>query len=202
MNVKGTLGYPGAIEKLREATDAIDFHDLHGYCLKYLPKKPGRALDIGFGSGRDATIMASLGHSVVAVEPCQPLFDFAINSHPSSGVNWVQDSLPCLAKLVHKPNQFDFILCSAVWHHLDNAERDTALTVISRLLKPGGIFAVTLRNGPAGIGTHVFPTDTRDTIDAAKPKGLKNLLCLENQPSLVKNKPLVIWSKLVFRKGD
>ncbi len=201
MTVKGTNGYAGAIHRFIEATDAIGFKELHEFCAKYIPISPGKILDIGSGSGRDAAEFAAMGHSVVAAEPCPELLVSSRNTYPYSRVEWVEDSLPELNKLTHKYNQFDFILCSAVWHHIDDAERETALAVIARLLKPRGIFAVSLRNGPVGVGIHVFPTDANKTIDLAESCNLINLLHQSNQPSLIRNKKRVIWSKLVFRRG-
>ncbi|MDB4443189.1 hypothetical protein N9157_01620 [Saprospiraceae bacterium] len=75
-----------------------------------------------------------------------------------------------------------------------------ALVNISQLLKPRGIFVFSLRNGPAGIGTHVFPTNFQKTIKDAKEYGFEVLLELDNQPSLMKNKERVKWSRIVLKK--
>ncbi|WP_279633359.1 class I SAM-dependent methyltransferase [Leptospira dzoumogneensis] len=112
----------------------------------------------------------------------------------------MDDSLPSLAKLSGYNNQFDFILSSGVWHHLDKEEQLLSMRRVSELLKQNGIFALSLRNGPAGRGTHVFPTDGKISIDHASKFGLRNLLIIENQPSLMKNKEDVAWTRLVFQK--
>ena len=96
--------------------------------------------------------------------------------------------------------QFDFVLASGVWHHLSQEEQIYALFTISELLKPKGYFAITLRNGPAGAGTHVFPTHVERTIKTAELCNLTVQFRVENQPSLLPNKEAVTWGKLVFQK--
>ncbi|WP_125226294.1 hypothetical protein [Leptospira neocaledonica] len=77
---------------------------------------------------------------------------------------------------------------------------DDSLPSLAKLSKLIGIFAFSFLNGPAGRGTYVFPTDGKRSIDQASKLGLKNLLIIENQPSLMKNKEDVTWTRLVFRK--
>lgn len=200
MTVKGTKGYAGEVHRFIEVTNAIEFERLHSFFLKHIPLKSSKIMDIGSGSGRDAEMFSNMGHSVVAVEPCLELLNSAKRTYARSNVNWIAGSLPQLKKVEHKRDYFDFILCSAVWHHIDDVERETALAVIASLLKPKGIFALSLRNGPAGVGTHVFPTDAEKTIYSAKFYNLKNLLNESNQPSFIQNKSNVVWSKLVFQR--
>jgi len=97
-------------------------------------------------------------------------------------------------------NKIDFVLCSSVWHHLREDEQELAMLQISKLLKPNGILALSLRNGPAGVGTHVFPANHERTISIVLECGMDILLELANQPSLLKNKEQVKWSRLVIQK--
>jgi len=105
-----------------------------------------------------------------------------------------------LIKLGHTPHQFDFILVDAVWHHLNEEERIQALTRLAFLMDEGGICAISLRNGPAGVGTHLYPTDGQATAALGLKLGLEVLLHLMDQPSIMPNKPDVKWTRLVFRK--
>jgi len=139
-------------------------------------------------------------HSVVAVEPSQELLNAGKQLYDAPAMRWLEDALPELEKLEKTSASFDFVLASGVWHHLTSKEQKAALQRISHLLAPNGIFALTLRNGPAGAGVHVFPTDGKETITDASQYGLTTLLFLENQPSLMKNKEQVTWTKLVFQK--
>lgn len=197
--VKGVKGYAKVTNKFIEATEKISFKELHKDFLPFIPKKPSWVLDLGAGIGRDALELADMGHKVAAVEPLKEFRDVAKKLYDSFNITWINDSLPKL-KLLDVPNQFDFILASGVWHHLDNEEQRSALLRVTELLNLNGIFAVSLRHGPAGSGTHIFPTNGEETIKWAEFYGLSKLLCLRNQPSLMKNKENVTWTRLVFTK--
>ncbi|MEM6453307.1 MAG: class I SAM-dependent methyltransferase [Cyanobacteria bacterium P01_D01_bin.105] len=202
-NVPGTKGYEKVVGKFIEVSQALNFSEVNRDFLKYLPSVAICVLDAGAGVGQNAAALARLGHSVVAVEPMSTFLDAARSTYHGIGVTWVEDSLPWLKKLGDVPNQFSFILVDGVWHHLDNNERVQAMVRFSTLLDNGGACAISLRHGPAGVGTHVFPTDGRETAILAKQCVLEVVLLLENQPSIMKNKPRITWTRIVVRKrGD
>ncbi|MDJ1501805.1 class I SAM-dependent methyltransferase [Xanthocytophaga agilis] len=196
----GTTGYATVIPKFIDATLAIDFTELHQDFLPYIPSNASRILDIGAGIGRDAFVLAQMGHSVVAVEPTHELRLVGEKLFDSKNIKWVDDSLPALSLLDDQLGLFDFILASGVWHHLNEEEQSRSMQRVAQLLIHNGIFALTLRHGPSGAGTHVFPINPKRTIQHASQLGLKPVLILENQPSLMKNKENVFWTKLVFQK--
>ena len=115
-------------------------------------------------------------------------------------IQWLDDALPELGALGQDGPAFDFVLASAVWHHLDESERRSALSRISALVRIGGTFAVSLRNGPTGGGTHVFPTDHQQTIESAENLGFEAVVTCIDQPSLIQGKSDVKWTKLAFRR--
>ena len=202
LQVKGTKGYLEVAESFIEASVAIDFMELHQSIVEFIPTNPGRVLDIGAGVGRDASVISEMGHFVVAVEPIDDFRGTARKLYDSPNIDWVDDSLPMLTSLGEQPDQFHFVLASAVWHHLDDTEQQLAMSRVSQLLRPGGIFALSLRHGPVGAGTHVFATDGGQTIRHAKACGLTTLLNLPNQSSVMKGKESVTWTRLAFVKSD
>ena len=200
INVKGATGYSASVQQFIRATDAIKFENLHRPYLEFIPTQSSRILDVGAGVGRDASVLASMGHEVVAVEPVPEFLEAAKKFHDSAKIQWVNDSLPDLKRLGEKKDQFDFILASAVWHHLNESERVNSFRRIAELIRSGSIFALSLRNGPAGVGTHIFPTDFQQTIDLALDLGFEEVITLTDQPSLIAGKTNVKWSKLAFKK--
>ncbi|MEM1094598.1 MAG: class I SAM-dependent methyltransferase [Bacteroidota bacterium] len=200
MVVRGTLGYGMDVARFAEATQAIPFAVLHRAFLVFIPPPPSRILDVGAGIGRDASVLAAMGHTVVAVEPTPAFLATARRLYDAPGIQWVHDALPELASLRHDGEWFDFVLASAMWHHLDGGEQEASLARIATMLRPGGVVALSLRHGPAGVGTHVFPTDGQATIRTAKRFGLRPVLQVPPQPSLLPNKPDVTWTRLVFEK--
>ena len=196
--VKGTQGYSGVTDRFIKMTETVPFDQLHASIIEFIPSA-GRALDVGAGIGRDASVLAEMGHDVVAVEPTAELRTAARVRYDSPRIQWVEDSLPALARL-DRSEPFDFILASAVWHHLDGAEQEQAMLSVSTLLRHGGVFALSLRHGPAGVGTHVFPTDGSATVKYAEGCGLTELLHLRNQASMMQGKAHVSWTRLAFLK--
>lgn len=141
--------YDDNADELARRYEALDAERLHAWMLDVVPQAPALVLDIGAGSGRDAAWFASRGLDVVAVEPAPQMVREGTHRHPGHGIDWVDDSLPMLAKVVRRGMSFDFILLSAVWMHVAPGERQRAFRKLITLLKPGGRIALTLRHGPA-----------------------------------------------------
>ena len=198
--VPGTAGYDRSIQRFIASSQALDFAEVCQAFVDYLPPLPGHVLDAGAGAGQNAAAIAKMGHAVVAVEPMPDFLAAARTTYADLSITWLNDSLPRLEQLGPAPAQFDFILVDGVWHHLDEAARDIAMARFALLLKPGGRCALSLRNGPAGLGTCIYPTDASWTIQQAQVCGLACVFCLENQPSIFSHKQDVIWSRLVLLK--
>lgn len=197
--VEGTKGYKQVVERFVAATESIsiDFNKLHQPYLTHILKAPSHILDIGAGIGRDAAVLASLGHQLVAVEPLDEFRKVGLERYASPRIRWVQDFLPRLETL--GMSQFDFVLASGVWHHISPDEREIAMQRIAQLMRPNAIFAVSLRHGPAGGGTHIFPTDHKLTIYTASIHGLELVVCEKKLLSLMPGKDDVFWDKLAFK---
>ena len=180
--------------------NSIDFDETNKHFLSFIPDTTSRVLDVGAGAGQNAAALARLGHSVVAAEPMSDFLDAARSTYTALDITWVEDHLPLLENLNDGCGLFDFILVQAVWHHLEPKEQQQSMARIAELLRDGGVCALTLRNGPAGAGKHVFPTDGEETVRFAEQCGLETLLHLPDQPSIIKNKPDVSWAHLSFKK--
>ncbi|TNE49471.1 MAG: class I SAM-dependent methyltransferase [Deltaproteobacteria bacterium] len=196
----GTTGYSKATEAFVRATQSIAFEDLHRLFLPLLPSQPSHILDVGAGIGRDAFALAEMGHSVRAVEPLDSFRNVGQQLYPHPNLAWSKDALPYLTTLQTPNDSFDFVLVSAVWHHLHSEEKQESMARLSKLLRPSGVLALSLRHGPAGIGTHVFPTHPKETLQTSKSYGLIPLLCTDPQPSLLPRKPHVTWTRIAVQK--
>ncbi len=199
--VKGTSGYPEAVDRFIEATLAIDFATLHAPFLEFIPTEPGSVLDIGAGIGRDASVFVQMGHSVVAIEPTAEFRAAGQRLFPAQPIQWIDDALPNLDRLRDRRASFDFVLASAVWHHLYTVDHPRGFERVATLLRPGGVFAVSLRHGPPGVGTYTYPTCGRQATAHGARCGLRCVLHLPHRPSLMPGKTSVTWSRLVFRKA-
>lgn len=198
--ILGTQGYAEAATSFISLNESISFNELHCSILDLVPSEPSRVLDIGSGSGRDAAALAQLGHSVVAVEPTHELIESAKQFHSPQCIEWFEDSLPGLTSISERAGEFDFILCHAVWQHLDQDVRLASLKTVTTLLSGKAIFALGLRHGPASLGSYHVDVDVERTIADASSVGLQLVRKLEKQPSVLPGKADVTWTRLVFKK--
>jgi SAM-dependent methyltransferase len=202
MHRKGNEGYSEEAAALTTQYESVRFIDVHGPVLHLLPTVPSDVLDIGAGTGRDAAALAAMGHRVVAVEPTAALRDRAMLLHPSPRIEWIDDALPDLVRLVGRGDRFDVVLLTAVWIHLDAEQRRHAMPTVAGLLRPGGVLALTLRHGPAPPGgRHLFETSAAETIALATNQGLRSVVTVEHQADFY-GRPAVTWTSLGFRREE
>lgn len=200
--VPGTEGYERSIQRFVESSQALDFVEVCQDFLAHLPLLPGRVLDAGAGAGQNAAAIAKMGHSVVAIEPMPAFLAAARATYAHLPIAWFHDSLPRLQRLGSEAAQFDFILVEGVWHHLNEGERSLALARFAHLLKTGGNCALSLRNGPPGMGTCVYATHADWTCQQAQAQGFECVFRIDHQPSIYAHKPDVTWSRLVLQKSS
>ena len=198
--VSGTEGYAEEADALVGRYESIRFADLHGPVLHLLPAAPGRVLDIGSGTGRDAAAFAAMGHAVVAVEPTAELRARAAVLHPSPRIEWLDDGLPDLARLAGRGGCFDLVMLTAVWMHLDDEQRRRAMPGVARLVGRGGAAIFSLRHGPVPPGRRMFDVSAEETVELAAAEGLGLALRLDNQAD-ASGRPGVGWTRLAFSKA-
>ena len=68
--VRGTQGYADEADELFVRYESYTFERTHAALQAFIPPPPGRVLDVGAGTGRDAAWFADAGYAVVAIEPC------------------------------------------------------------------------------------------------------------------------------------
>jgi SAM-dependent methyltransferase len=196
--ISGTENYAKEAPELLKRYESISFADTHAPVLHLIPPIPCRVLDIGAGTGRDAAGLVALGHSVVAVEPTEELRRGAILLHASPMIEWLDDSLPDLTAVRARKEEFDLIMLTAVWMHLDEAQRRLAMPNVSALLRHDGIMIMSLRHGPIPAGRRMFEVSAHETIALAQRSNLFCTLNREAEASL--RQPGVSWTRLGFQK--
>lgn len=197
---KGTEGYERFIRLFIESSQALSFFEACKDFIAFLPSAPANILDAGSGAGQNAAALAELGFTVTAVEPMPEFLNSAKNTYKNIPIKWLSGSLPHLACLGLVSESFDFVLINGVWHHLDEIEREKSVIYLTSIIKKGGKCAISLRNGPAGMGTQVYPTDVEITVEQFRRYGFKCILNLQNQPSILSYKEHVTWSRIILQK--
>ena len=182
VRTSGTENCAEAAPELLKRFESISFASHHRSVIHLIPTVPGRVLDIGAGTGRDAAGLVGLGHSVVAVEPTVELRRGAMVLHPSPMIEWVDDSLPDLAAVRARREEFDAVMLTAVWMHLDAPQRRQAMPNVAALVRNGGVMIMSLRHGPVPPGRRMFEVSAEETIALAQPLGLRCALHQEAEP--------------------
>lgn len=202
VQVSGTEGYADEAEDLFKRYESVPTADAHRAVLHLIPAAPGRVLDIGSGTGRDAAWFASMGHRVVAVEPTDAMRLPAMALHPSPQIEWLNDSLPELALVRTRGQRFDLVMLTAVWMHLDAQQRQRAMPNLAALVREGGTVIMKIRHGPVPAGRRMFEITPEETIELARMQSLNPVLNLRTQSSQKQNLAAgITWTNLAFVKA-
>jgi SAM-dependent methyltransferase len=202
VRISGTEGYADEAEELFKCYESFSAADAHQAVLHLIPAAPGRILDIGSGTGRDAAWFAAMGHRVVAVEPTDAMRIPAMALHPSPRIEWLNDSLPDLADLLARGEKFDVVMLTAVWMHLDTQQRRNAMPNVASLARTGGAVIMTLRHGPVPPGRRMFEVSSQETTELARMQGLQPVMNLSVESSGEQNRIAgITWTKLAFVKA-
>ncbi len=193
----GTEGYAEEADALVTQYESVSFADVHASMMHLIPASPGKMLDIGAGTGRDAAGFAALGHRVLAVEPTAALRTRAMGLHPSPLIEWLDDSLPDLARVLARAEKFDVVMLNAVWMHLDSEQRQRAMPNLATLVRPGGVLLMSLRHGPVPTGRRMFEVTGGETIALAETSDLRLLTNIEVAIGLLR-RPGISWTRLAF----
>lgn len=169
--VDAVAWYDANSEVVAERYESVAAEHVNGWLVDFLPQRPAALLDIGAGTGRDAAWLSSLGHEVVAVEPSSEMRAAAHALHPAASIRWISDALPALEQTFRSGLSFDFILLSAVWMHVPPSDRARAFRKLINLLKPGGVIALTLRDGPLDEKRGIYPVSSVEIETLAREHG-------------------------------
>lgn len=190
--------YDAHADEIADGYEGLDADVVHRELFQLLRGSPPlRVLDVGAGTGRDATALAALGHRVTAVEPSIRMLKLARALHPDAHVDWTSGSLPALTD---QRGPFDLIVASAVWMHVPPDERAAAFRRLTQLVERTGRIYMTLRNGPAAPERGMFGTDPAELASMATAAGMR-MTTLASQPDLL-GREGVTWSAVVIDRPE
>ena len=177
-----------------------DAASLNSWLTDLLPKPPAVVMDVGAGSGRDAAWLASLNYDVLAVEPSPSLRAEASRLHSADSIRWLDERLPDMAGVIRTGLSADAILLSAVWMHVRPADRPRAFRKLVCLLRPGGLLAMSLREGPAEPSRGMHPASLSEIERLAADHGLA-VVRVQRQADLERREGLS-WTCVAMRLPD
>ena len=153
--------HPGSGEdRLYRDPQLADFYDLENhwghdddYCQK-LAANASSVLDLGCGTGRLATALATNGCAVVGVDPATAMLNVARSKPSGNLVSWIEGD----AREVRLGRRFDLVLLTghAFQVFLSSADQRAVLNTIAELLPQVAASYLTLaipkwRNGGSGV---------------------------------------------------
>ncbi|MFD8734086.1 class I SAM-dependent methyltransferase [Streptomyces sp. NPDC059618] len=122
---------------------------------------PGRALDLGCGAGRNALFLASRGFEVDAVDLSPVAVAWGEDRARELGVDvrfLRGDAFALPASELSGP--YDLVVDSGCFHHLPPHRRVSYLSLLDRVLAPGGHLALTsFAAGEGGMGSELSDAD-------------------------------------------
>lgn len=192
--------YQSKASELITTYEKISFEDVHRGLIPFLPKAPAMILDVGAGTGRDASWLSSKGYEVFAVEPSAAMRAEAQKLHPNEKISWLVDKLPGLNQTLRLGLSFDFILLSAVWMHLPSTDRPRAFRKLITLLKPGGILAMSLRHGPAEPERFIHEVSNEEIERLARENGAYVAHTETSEDRLGRNE--ISWTRVAIKLPD
>ena len=113
--------------------------------------RPGRAVDLGCGHGRNAIFLASHGFSVEAVDYSQAAIDWARERVKETGTQ-VQLRHQSVFDLNLEAGSYDLVYDSGCFHHLPPHRRRRYVELVVDALRPGGWFGLTCFRPEGGSG--------------------------------------------------
>jgi cyclopropane fatty-acyl-phospholipid synthase-like methyltransferase len=133
--------------------ELLEFIDSH---------RPGRALDLGCGTGTNAITLAKSGWQVVGVDFVRRAINLARKNAEQYEVA-VEFRVEDVTRLESVTGKFDLVLDMGCFHSLPPTTRQTYILKIDKLLSNGGTFLIYmfLKTGPDSSGPGASEADLR-----------------------------------------
>lgn len=170
-----------------------------GNAVLAVPVEPSLVLDIGSGSGRDSEWLAAQGHTVISVEPAKALRDLARSNGQARNIIHFDSTLPDLRGLDQFAGGFDFVLCSAVWMHLDVGASRVGAYRLNQIMKPGATAVVTFKVAPPDLKRMMHKVDPESIAGDFRTEGF-DIEMNENADLLGRDDTR--WYTCILRKRD
>jgi SAM-dependent methyltransferase len=155
-------------------------------------KQPGRALDLGCGTGTTAIYLAQHGWQVTGVDFSPKALELARAKAQRADVK-VDLHLGDVSRLDFLREPFDLILDIGCLHGLDRESRARYAEQLRRLTRPGSKFLLFGFIRPAFFGSyHLTPEETRALFEPAFA-----LNCV--RPAINRDRSDVVWYDLTRR---
>ncbi len=155
-------------------------------------RQPGRALDLGCGTGTSSIYLAQHGWQVTGVDFSPKAIELARDKAQRAGIN-SEFHVGDVSRLDFLRESFDLILDIGCLHGLDRESRARYAQHLQRLTRPGSKFLLFGFMRPVFFGRyHLTPEETRRLFEPAF--ALNSM-----RPALHRDREDVVWYDLTRR---
>ena len=130
--------YENNAKDLSQRYESAKMDNIHALLLNTFPSKT-YLMEIGCGSGRDASFMQQNGYDVLATDGSKEMITEAKRAHSELADNFKMIQLPA-DLLALKENSFDGVYSIATLMHLGKEEIEQSIASVAKILKSGGRF--------------------------------------------------------------
>lgn len=170
-------------------------------------KRHGTVLDVGCGSGRDISKLASLGFEVYGVDASKNLIREANRRHPELEGHIVFGALP--GGLPFDEQTFDLVICSAVLMHIQPENLPLAMEALAARVGKGGYLLVSVSSNREGLDSHgrdkneriFFDHDEKTLSELLQDRGL-NLVDRTTSPDSLGRDDIIWLTQVFLKEGD
>ena len=129
--------YENNAKDLSKRYESAKVDNIHALLLNTFPPK-SYLLEIGCGSGRDASFMYKNGYNILAIDGSREMIAEAKRCHPELAGRLEVIKIP--NELCFEPASFDGVYSIATLMHLDKSEIDQTIEKVVTILKTNGKF--------------------------------------------------------------
>ncbi len=133
--------YNKTVEEYIKNVDTLHQYEASGRFISLI-SEGSLILDLGCGPGRDAKIFADKGFRVIGIDLSEKMIDAAKSRVKNADFRNMN-----LKQLDFKDDYFDAVWASASFLHIPKKDIPKAVKEVHRVLKSGGIFYLSLKEG-------------------------------------------------------
>ncbi|WP_319560699.1 class I SAM-dependent methyltransferase [Marispirochaeta sp.] len=192
--------------ELARRYEQAEVPDLHLALQKTFPAA-SRLLEIGCGTGREASFMYSRGYDIICIEPSRPMLEEALCRHPELENRLFEGYVPGkLPEDLNTGESYDGVYAVASLMHLQQKELAPVFKLIRKLLKPGGgfLFSVPLsrpdliESGYDTVGRFFLLISEDEWICRLEEAGFRNIRTASNPDGMGRGS--ITWLTCVGEK--
>jgi len=187
--------------------ESADMSHLDHLLLRHLPERGGRVLELGCGSGREASFLLKSGHDVHGIDASQEMIEEALRRHPELTGRLSREAVPLAEGSSLLSESFDAVLAIALLMHIPDSELFETIRQLKRMLPPLGVVFVSVSSGRPDVdasgrsqGGRLFRERPAEELQLLFERLGFRLAARYQTPDSLQRE--MLWSSLVFQRDE